>query len=144
MGNFALQAHPLVDDVELTVQRENSSVTDTFKVCSRHTLLFLTYYPITSFHIFQDLDRPQRTSLTLHHIEPTTVWLPTRQMGSTCTAKRLGSRHTSKPLPLLRTSSSNPQLITKTPRSSPSTSYWTVHHLQISIFQNIYNLTCLR
>ena len=32
MGNFALQAHPLVDDVELTVQRENSSVIDTFKV----------------------------------------------------------------------------------------------------------------
>ena len=37
MGNFALQAHPLVDDVELTVQRENSSVIDTFKVCL-HTL----------------------------------------------------------------------------------------------------------
>jgi hypothetical protein len=33
MGNFALQAHPLVDEVELTVLRENSSVTDTFKVC---------------------------------------------------------------------------------------------------------------
>lgn len=33
MGNFALQAHPLVDDVELTVQRENSSIIDTFKVC---------------------------------------------------------------------------------------------------------------
>ena len=33
-----LLAHPLVDDVELTVQRENSSVTDTFKVCPPHTI----------------------------------------------------------------------------------------------------------
>ncbi|KIM40180.1 hypothetical protein M413DRAFT_446340 [Hebeloma cylindrosporum] len=32
MGNFALQAHPLVDDVELTLQRVNSSVIDTFKL----------------------------------------------------------------------------------------------------------------
>ncbi|KAF8967856.1 hypothetical protein BDZ97DRAFT_1801579 [Flammula alnicola] len=30
MGNFALQAHPLVDFVELTVQRVNSSTNDTF------------------------------------------------------------------------------------------------------------------
>ena len=37
MGNFALQAHPLVDDVELTVQRENSLVTDTFRVCTHST-----------------------------------------------------------------------------------------------------------
>ena len=34
MGNLALLAHPLVDDVELTVtlRREKSSVTDIFKV----------------------------------------------------------------------------------------------------------------
>lgn len=32
MGNFALQAHPLIDSVELTIQRVNSSVTDTFTV----------------------------------------------------------------------------------------------------------------
>ena len=32
MGNFALQAHPLTDSVELTVQRENSPVNDTFTV----------------------------------------------------------------------------------------------------------------
>ena len=77
MGNFALQAQPLVDDVELTVQREDSSVTDTFKVCPPHTIRLLTYYSsITSFHIAQDLVQPQRISPTLHHIEPTTVWLP--------------------------------------------------------------------
>lgn len=32
LGNFALHAHPLVDSVELTVQRVNSSTYDTFTV----------------------------------------------------------------------------------------------------------------
>ncbi|KDR75803.1 hypothetical protein GALMADRAFT_248517 [Galerina marginata CBS 339.88] len=32
MGNFALKAHPLVDSVELTVQRVNSSTKDTFEI----------------------------------------------------------------------------------------------------------------
>ena len=74
MGNFALLAQPLVDDVELTVQRENTSVTDTFKVCSPHTIRLSTYYySFSSFHIAQDLDQAQRTLPTLHHIEPTTV-----------------------------------------------------------------------
>lgn len=147
MGNFALQAHPLVDDVELTVQRENSLVTDTFKVRPPRSIrlfdLFIKY-SITSFHIAQDLDQPQRTSPTLHHIEPTTVYLPTRQTESTSTAIRIRFRHTSNPLPLLRTSNSNPRLITKTPGNILSTSYWMVHHLQILIFQNIYNPACLR
>ena len=42
MGNFALQAQPLVDDVELTVQRKDSSVTDTFKVCPPYTIRLST------------------------------------------------------------------------------------------------------
>ena len=40
MGNFATLAHPLVDDVELTVQRENSPVADTFKVYLRILTVF--------------------------------------------------------------------------------------------------------
>ncbi|KAF8897024.1 hypothetical protein CPB84DRAFT_1681804 [Gymnopilus junonius] len=32
MGNFALKAHPLVDSVELTVQRMNSTTNDTFSI----------------------------------------------------------------------------------------------------------------
>ena len=32
MGNFAQHTHPLVDSVELTVRRVNSTVDDTFSV----------------------------------------------------------------------------------------------------------------
>ncbi|PPQ79960.1 hypothetical protein CVT25_003032 [Psilocybe cyanescens] len=35
MGNFATKAHPLVDSVELTVQRVNSSASDTFTISYR-------------------------------------------------------------------------------------------------------------
>jgi len=37
MGNFAQQVHPLVDSVELTVRRVNSTIIDTFSVRILHS-----------------------------------------------------------------------------------------------------------
>ena len=76
MGNFAQQVHPLVDSVELTVLRVNSTVNDTFSVRilnSKFLNLILIFSPLYSFPTVHALDQPRRTLPTRHHIELTTV-----------------------------------------------------------------------
>jgi len=45
MGNFAQLVHPLVDSVELTVQRVNSTTNDTFTVRVSTTRVVMPYLP---------------------------------------------------------------------------------------------------
>ena len=47
MGNFAQHAHPLVDSVELTVRRVNSTIDDTFSVRILYSkILILIFSPL--------------------------------------------------------------------------------------------------
>ena len=104
MGNFASMAHPLVDSVELTVQRINNTQNDTFIVS------FVFHEEVRSltverYLIGQGSAPPLTTLQTWHHTVQTIALHKIRRMDTTCMGLALSPCSNPKSAPLLASNS---------------------------------------